>query len=266
MEPIKAVSTSIAAFVGPTSAGSSERASEPLTSLPEFERDYGDSTMLAYADHTRAPNFMWQAARAFFANGGRRLLVARVWRADDRPPGAADYAAALERLEDPSDIAIIAAPGSTFGYQHGRMADADGIVRALLSHAERMRYRFAIVDSGDGQSPADVRAMRASLDSTHGGLYYPWVRVADPAGEGDLLLPPSGFVAGIYARVDLDRGVHKAPANEALVLATGLERDLPAPAEADLNAVGINCLRRLSGLSTRRGTGLPARVRSSRHF
>src|SRR5215217_467260 len=73
----------------------------------------------------------------------------------------------LKIFEDLDDISIVAAPGSTFGYENGYRADANTIVNLLISHATRMRYRIAVIDSGDGQSIADVRAMRARIDSTY---------------------------------------------------------------------------------------------------
>jgi hypothetical protein len=219
----------------------------PLRSLEEFEGQYGTGTDLIYADGTRTPNFMWHAARAFFANGGVRLWVFHLPPIDHRLPAAADYATALDQLAAVRDVAVVAAPGSTFGYERGRRREADAIVRALVAHAERLRYRLAVIDSGDGQSTAQVRSMRAAIDSANAAIYYPWVRAIDPSTGAEIGLPPSGFVAGIYARVDASRGVHKAPANESVTLATGLEREI-APAEQDaLNRDGINGLRRFPG-------------------
>jgi hypothetical protein len=244
---IGGVETSTAGFVGPTLAGPVAGKLEVLTSASDFERDYGSGTDLTYADGTRTPNFMWHAARAFFANGGRRLYVARVRRQDDVPPEIADFTAALEQLEHVPEIAIVAAPGATFRYEQIRSPDPiDARCRALLDHAARMS-RFAVIDCGDQQSAAGVEAMRASFDSPFGAIYYPWVRAVDPATGSDLHLPPSGFVCGIYARVDVNRGVWKAPANEELVIATGLERDVSRAESTRLNDVHVNCLRRIPG-------------------
>ena len=99
-------------------------------------------------------------------------------------------------------------------------------MQLLISHAERMQYRIAVLDSGDDQTIGQVRAMRAALDSKHAALYYPWIRILDPVTQQELSLPPSGFVAGIYARNDVQRAVHKAPANEVVTLALGFERTL----------------------------------------
>jgi Bacteriophage tail sheath protein len=81
----------------------------------------------------------------------------------------------------------------------------------LVAHAERLSYRIAVVDSGDNQTMPEVRATRELIDSQHAAFYYPWIRVLDPLTQTEISLPPSGFVAGIYARVDRERGVFKAP-------------------------------------------------------
>lgn len=180
---------------------------------------------------------------------------------DGNRPDASAYAGAvndvtdrktgLKQLEDLEDISIIAAPGSTFGYQNGYQANARSIVRLLISHAERMKYRIAVIDCGDKQSISEVRAMRAELDSTYGALYYPWIRVLDPLTQQEIHVPPSGFVAGIYARNDVNRAVYKAPANEVVNLALGFERFLNKAQQEVLNPEGINCFRFFEGRGMR---------------
>jgi phage tail sheath protein FI len=128
---------------------------------------------------------------------------------------------------------------------------AGATIRHLIAHAEQMRYRVALLDSGDNQSIAEVRALRAGLDSRHAALYYPWVTVLDPVGQGKLNLPPSGFVAGICARVDTERGVHKAPANQVVRLAIGFETLLDNAQQAVLNPEGINAFRSFEGRGLR---------------
>src|SRR5688572_29679368 len=244
--PIEGVGTSTAGFVGATLAGPADGTLERLTSVNDFERHYGGAANLVFAGGARAPYFLWHAARAFFANGGRRLYVARTWRQDNLPPGIAEFTAALARLEPLEDIAVVAAPGATFRYNQNPASDSEATIHALLDHAARLR-RFAVIDSGDAQSAAAVEAMRAPFDSSFGALYYPWVRVVDTATGRSLDLPPSGFICGIYARVDLNRGVWTAPANEPLVMATGLEREISRGEQERLNPLSINCLRRIAG-------------------
>jgi phage tail sheath protein FI len=153
----------------------------------------------------------------------------------------------LKAFEDIEDISIVAAPGSTYGYANGYSTQAPTIVNLLISHAERMRYRIAVLDSGNDQNIAEVRAMRARLDSKYAAFYYPWVKVLDPVTQQEIHLPPSGFVAGIYARNDVERAVYKAPANEVVRLAIGFEKTLNKAQQEVLNPEGINCFRFFEG-------------------
>lgn len=162
-----------------------------------------------------------------------------------------DLKTGLKQFEDLEDVSIIAAPGSTFGYETGYQANAQTIVRHLINHAQLMKYRIAVIDSGDNQSISQVRAMRAQLDSTYGALYYPWIRVLDPLSQREIYVPPSGFVSGIYARNDVNRAVYKAPANEVVNLALGFERFLNKSQQEVLNPEGINCFRFFEGRGMR---------------
>ena len=89
--------------------------------------------------------------------------------------------------------------------------------------------------------------MRAQFDSKYAALYYPWVRILDPVTRVEINLPPSGFVAGIYARNDITRAVYKAPANEVVNLALGFEVMLNKAQQEVLNPEGINCFRFFEG-------------------
>jgi len=162
-----------------------------------------------------------------------------------------DLKTGLMQFEDLEDISIVAAPGSTYQFENGYGPQARAIVGLLLAHAAKMRYRIAVIDCGDNQSISQVRAMRASFDSTYGALYYPWVRVIDPLTQKETYMPPSGFVAGIYARNDINRAVYKAPANEVVNLALGFERFLNKSQQEVLNPEGINCFRFFEGRGMR---------------
>lgn len=176
---------------------------------------------------------------------------------DGQRPTAAEYEGqaedddprktGLKAFEDIEDIAIVAAPGSTYRYENGYRRNAATILSLLISHAERMRYRIAVLDSGEGQSIADVRALRGRYDSKYAALYYPWVKVLDPVTQNEIALPPSGFVTGIYARNDTLRAVYKAPANEVVNLAIGFEQTLNRSQQEVLNPEGVNCLRFFEG-------------------
>ena len=152
----------------------------------------------------------------------------------------------LVSFEDIEDISIVAAPGATASY-NDRETDATAIINAVISHAEKMRYRIAVLDSGEGLSISEVRSQRAKMDSKYAALYYPWIRVVDPVTNTEMNLPPSGFVAGIYARNDTNRAVYKAPANEVVNGAIGFEKLLNKAQQEVLNPEGINCFRFFEG-------------------
>jgi dephospho-CoA kinase len=240
---IGGIDASIAGFVGPTSSGPVDQA-HAVTSVAEFAQVFGAGGSLSSGGDGTAPNFLWHAARAFFEEGGRRLCVVRTQDDGGRPTPAA-YEAALHALEEAADVSIVAAPGSTYvaaGAQADR-ARADAVSGLLIRHAERMRYRIAVLDSASGLDVDGVGRQRERIDSPYAAFYYPWLRAIDPPTSGEILQPPSGFVAGIYARVDAQRGVSKAPANEVVRSVTGLERIVDTAQVEVLNAAGINCFR-----------------------
>jgi len=159
------------------------------------------------------------------------------------------YADALAALSGLEDISIVAAPGSSaFG-------DAQAIQNELIAHAEKRRaYRIAVLDSAANQTPGDMRIARGRIDSKYAALYYPWVVVSNPLAKPgrddiprEIALPPSGFVTGIYARNDVQRGVYKAPANEVVTGALRFESDINFAQQELLNPLGVNCLRYMSG-------------------
>jgi phage tail sheath protein FI len=152
----------------------------------------------------------------------------------------------LKQFEDVEDISIVAAPGCTADFANEK-DEINAIVGLLINHAESMRYRIAVLDSPPDLSIADVREVRAKLDSKYAAFYYPWVTVLDPITRAELNLPPSGFVSGIYARNDIQRAVYKAPANEVVNLAIGFEQILNKAQQEVLNPEGINCFRFFEG-------------------
>jgi len=149
----------------------------------------------------------------------------------------------LKQFEDIDEISIVAAPGSSYGYQRDFRDNASTIINLLIAHAEYMHYRIAVLDSGDDQAIADVRAQRAKIDSSYAALYYPWITILDPVTRQEIQIPPSGSVCGIYARNDITRAVYKAPANEVVTLAIGFEKILNKAQQDILNPLGVNCFR-----------------------
>jgi hypothetical protein len=153
----------------------------------------------------------------------------------------------LKQFQDLEEISIVAAPGATFGVKNGYADQGAAIINLLIGHCEDMRYRIAVLDSGDGQSINEVRKMRGRIDSSHAALYYPWIRVLDPITQQLIHLPPSGFVSGIYARNDINRAVYKAPANEVVIEAQGMELLINKAQQEILNPEGVNAFRFFEG-------------------
>ncbi|MCB1676928.1 MAG: phage tail sheath family protein [Halioglobus sp.] len=260
---IGGVSTSTVGFIGPCHGGPVGSKPELLHSQSDFERIYGPGNPLHFSD-TAGPvhNYLSLAVRAFFQEGGTGCYVARVVNGiagpggDGGQPRPADYEGTatlvdgvmtktgLRSFEELDDIAIVAAPGSSFACDSvGGSCHAEAIAQALISHCEKMRYRTAVLDSVHGHDTGAVQAYRGRFDSQYAALYYPWIVTADPLSGNSIEVPPSGAVCGIYARVDRERGVHKAPANEVIRSATGLSVDIDRRQQAILNPLGINCLR-----------------------
>jgi hypothetical protein len=161
----------------------------------------------------------------------------------------------LEALGDIDDIAIVAAPDAA------TLASPDDVLLAtgyLIAHAEELRYRIAVVDGPPESSMNEIREFRGKFDSKYAALYHPWIITLDPlerAAQGapprKISLPPSGFVCGIYARTDIERGVHKAPANEIVRGLTEFEININKARQDVLNPEGINALRFFPGRGSR---------------
>jgi phage tail sheath protein FI len=124
----------------------------------------------------------------------------------------------------------------------------------IIAHCEGMGDRMAILDSPPGLIPQDVHEWRmntAGYDSKYATLYYPWLEVMDPLTNRPMMVPPSGHVAGVWARTDGARGVHKAPANEVVLGANGLAFQVTHEEQGGLNRNGINCIRSFPGRGIR---------------
>jgi len=201
---------------------------------------------------------------ALQANSGSRLSGGH----DGAVVTAADLAGEEADLDDPAvkatglcalgeieDIAIVALPDSgTFDDEEECQTATD----ALITHAETLRYRIAVVDPPQHCSMTQIRSFRGKFDSSYGALYHPWIEILDPterpaqgAPPQHLVLPPSGFVTGIYARTDIQRGVYKAPANEVVRGLTKFEANINKPRQDVLNPEGINALRFFEGRGNR---------------
>jgi len=170
--------------------------------------------------------------------------------ADGGVPTDANYRVALLDIASLEDVSIVAAPGAA-----AYPGIAQAINARLIAHASARRaYRIAVLDTPPELTPGEARGVKSLIDSKYAALYYPWVIVPNPLARPgredigrELSLPPSGFVSGIYARNDVERGVYKAPANEVVRSAMRFEIDVNFGQQEMLNPLGVNCLRLLSG-------------------
>jgi phage tail sheath protein FI len=164
-------------------------------------------------------------------------------------------ATGLEALGELDDIAIEALPDSG---AYDDLVDSQVAAQYLIAHCEKMRYRIGVVDGRPASSMTEIRHFRGQFDTKYAALYHPWVEILDPtqrpaqgAPPERILLPPSGFVCGIYARSDIQRGVHKAPANEVVFGLTKFEININKARQDVLNPEGINALRFFEGRGNR---------------
>lgn len=146
--------------------------------------------------------------------------------------------AGLFALKNIEEVSIVAIPGRTNQL----------VQEALINHCELMRYRCAVLDSRRHDGMAEVQVHRGLYDTKYAAIYYPWLQILDPFPEnpqaqGTVLIPPSGHTMGIYARSDIERGVHKAPANEVIRGISNLEVKLMKEHQDILNPRNINVLR-----------------------
>ena len=198
------------------------------TNWEEFKSLFGD---LQEGNRTLA-----HAVYGFFNNGGGRCWITRVAKgaSDDELVGA------LEKFTPIDEIALVAIPGAT----------SDLVQSALLDHCENqyLQDRFAILDGRQTTTLTKAAIQGGTRDSSYGAIYYPWIDIGTKDADGNpVYVPPSGHIAGVYARVDNERGVHKAPANEVIRGALGVQTLVSKQGQAGLNPDDINVLRKFDG-------------------
>ncbi len=213
------------------------------TNFSEFKRFFGDFST------DEGQNRLAHAVYGFFNNGGTRCYVVR------ETSDATLASSALEKFAAVDEIAIVAAPGMT----------SQAVRDAIVAHCKvDTEDRFAIFDSPEAVEDGDGNLDLTLLDSSnadnvlpdnsdYAGFYFPWIQVfdptmkiQDPTSDGLKYVPPSGHMAGIYARVDESRGVHKAPANEVVLGALGLKYIISRDQQKGLNPQGVNVIRDLN--------------------
>lgn len=245
-KPIEGVSTSTAGFVGVTDKKEYKDKATFVSSWGDFVSKFGQ--------YTAAAPYMAPAVYSFFANGGKRCYIVCVDKSDDASlkgtDGGPGKRTGLQAFNEIDEISIVAAPGIT----------SEVVQKALITHCETLKDRFCILDSKQGDDLTKVQAQKDKLtsDKGYGALYYPWIKMGiEKVGVGgkieleNMFIPPSGAIAGIYARSDTERGVHKAPANEVVRNVTELEFAITTAEQDILNPKGINCIRAFSGRGIR---------------
>ena len=161
--------------------------------------------------------------------------------------------AGLEAIED---VTMLSVPDLMAAYEQGAI-DLEGVQAvqlAMIAHCELMGDRMAILDPPPNLNAQQIKEWRvdgAGYDSKYAALYWPYIKVFDPASGAAAFVPPSGHMAGVWARSDDTRGVHKAPANEVVRGAISLQTTITRAEHDLLNPVGINCIRSFPGQGIR---------------
>ncbi|AWB22771.1 phage tail sheath family protein [Methylobacterium currus] len=243
--PIAGVGTSTAGFVGKSPmTGRFLKVARLVTSADQFEADYITGKNAAdppAADSTS----LSRAVFGFFENGGTTCYVVNV---DSEAQG--DVVAGIKLLEPIDEVAIIAAPGHVH----------PDVYAALEDQAFRTGDRFALLDPPakvDDLAKLKAGGSNRPPASDYAAFYYPRIQVMprlanDPKDSvaNPIFASPTGHIAGVYARVDAARGVHKAPANERILGALGVEHPLGNAEQNTLNADGVNLIRMFAGQAT----------------
>jgi uncharacterized protein len=162
----------------------------------------------------------------------------------------------VEGLEVLDDVTMLVVPDlmTTMPGEKLNLDMVKAVQSMMIAHCERMGDRVAILDAPPDLTPQEVKKWRmdiAGFDSSYAAMYYPWVKVMDPATEQPVNMPSSGHVAGLWARNDNTRGVHKAPANEVLQGVIGLAYQVTKGEQDTLNPIGVNCVRAFPGRGIR---------------
>ena len=155
-------------------------------------------------------------------------------------------------LEAVDDVTMVCVPDLMSAYQQGAidLETVQAVQLGMIAHCELMGDRVAILDPPPGLNAQQIKEWRvdkARYDSKYAALYWPWIKVFDPATGKIQFVPPGGHVAGVWGRNDDARGVHKAPANEVVRGAVELETQITKNEHGLLNPVGINCIRAFPG-------------------
>jgi uncharacterized protein len=241
-KPIESVGSSTAAFIGYLASDKKDEATL-ITSWQQFQSLYGGIT---------ASNLMSHAVYGFFLNGGSKCYVYNIGKnyeteelevldlikGQDKGPGRRTGLFAFADIED---ISMVAVPGFT----------SLDVQQVLADHCAQMQDRVAVLDGPEELKDCGLDDLPRIGSNEDASLYFPWVLVYDEKEKKNIYAPPCGHVMGTIARVDTERGVHKAPANEVLRGALGLRYNLSRVDQTVLNPRGINAIRHLGDMGIR---------------
>jgi phage tail sheath protein FI len=159
----------------------------------------------------------------------------------------------LLSLEDYDDVGLICLPDLQTAMDRGAISeeDVEAIQLMAVNYCERRKMSFALLDIPRGFDIDEARDWRDRFDSKYAAFFYPWLKVSDPEGDGVVLVPPSGHIAGLTSHADQTEGVHRAAANLPLKNVIGIEKPLPKDMIDILAPEGINCFRNFRGRGIR---------------
>ncbi|MBW4423085.1 MAG: phage tail sheath subtilisin-like domain-containing protein [Nostoc desertorum CM1-VF14] len=244
--PITGVGTTIAAFIGsaPKPPTDPKEVLKPVNNWGEFKKYFGDTVDDDKGDNNK--NVLANAVFGFFYNGGTRCWVAHV----PDLKVSQDFQKALDSFKAIDEISLVAVPlpfNLTTGGTTENPTGGDNIRKqindAVLQHCKEMNDRFAILDGVYVEGKLDESSIYGGTKSKYGAVYLPYL---DVDGTGNYM-PPSGYLAGVYARVDTERGIHKAPANEVIRGVQGVEVVIDKFQQQNLNDNKINVIRLFNG-------------------
>src|SRR5262249_33462244 len=274
---IQPIGTGTAAFVAPApDPGAHLNEATPVNNWSDFRTKFAPSDDLPGL----STNYLFHAVNGFFQNGGSRLYVVntgangsvanglRLLEANDEisilaAPGFTDissHEAATAFCEKRRDVVCILDPPNIDNPELLKIVET----APVAGKPARGKDKDAAAGTGDkpaagaalggGDKPPEGGALTRS--SEYSTVYFPWLVVPDPVNPtrpnpdptlppipNFVEIPPSGHMAGVWSRVDAQRGVHKAPANEPVAGATGLKYLVTAEEQGPLNSLGVNCIR-----------------------
>ncbi len=266
-KPIEAGATNIAGFLGVAEKGPINEA-VLVTNWTQYTKIFGGMHTGGWLGH---------AVYQFFQNGGTKCFINNLAAPETKPAEKKEAKDGKETKEtsettvplevkNPANIAkLIIGADEGVGKKSGlflfdtipeiALVAAPGVTDpaaqdAILSHCEKNRFRFAVLDSPETLEKG-IDSIPTPRDSILGAYYFPWIQMYDMVADQNVYAPPSGGLCGVYSRVDSTRGVHKAPANEIFRTAIGLKYNLTDAEQELLNPKGINCIREFPGKGIR---------------